>query len=75
MDKNYSYDSYNYVHKSKGLKENVSHKVNFICSIYRGVQKVLMPMFWFDQYAELSSELASKAKVRPNPYLKCLSFK
>jgi len=28
-----------------------------------------MPMFWFDQYAELSSELASKAKVSTTPYL------
>ncbi|KAH8262158.1 hypothetical protein KR038_004698 [Drosophila bunnanda] len=34
--------------------------------IYRGVPKVLMPMFWFDQYAELSSELASKAKLAIN---------
>ncbi|XP_026844573.1 protein croquemort [Drosophila persimilis] len=34
--------------------------------IYRGVPKVLMPMFWFDQYAELSPELASKAKLAIN---------
>ncbi|XP_001356433.2 protein croquemort [Drosophila pseudoobscura] len=34
--------------------------------IYRGVSKVLMPMFWFDQYAELSPELASKAKLAIN---------
>ncbi|XP_068151845.1 protein croquemort [Drosophila tropicalis] len=34
--------------------------------IYRGVQKVLMPMFWFDQYAQLTPELASKAKLAIN---------
>ncbi|EDW13099.1 uncharacterized protein Dmoj_GI18033, isoform B [Drosophila mojavensis] len=34
--------------------------------IYRGIQKVLMPMFWFDQYAQLSPELASRAKLAIN---------
>lgn len=43
-----------------------------IFSIYRGVQKVLMPMFWFDQVAELSPELASTAKVSILSYIICL---
>ncbi|XP_064539627.1 protein croquemort [Drosophila montana] len=34
--------------------------------IYRGIQKVLMPMFWFDQFAELTPELASRAKLAIN---------
>lgn len=41
-------------------------------SIYRGVQKVLMPMFWFDQVAELSPELASRAKVSLMSYIICI---
>lgn len=43
-----------------------------ISSIYRGVQKVLMPMFWFDQVAELSPELASTAKVNLSSYIICI---
>lgn len=43
-----------------------------IFSIYRGVQKVLMPMFWFDQVAELSPELASTAKVSISSCIICL---
>ncbi|XP_017481187.1 PREDICTED: protein croquemort [Rhagoletis zephyria] len=31
--------------------------------IYRGVPKFLMPMFWFDQRAELDTKLASRTKL------------
>lgn len=32
-------------------------------SIFRGINEFLMPLFWFDQSAHLSPELAKKARV------------
>lgn len=47
--------------ESKNVKlENV----HFICSVYRGVQHFLMPMFWFEEIAILDEKLANKAKVK-----------
>lgn len=35
-----------------------------LCRMYKDVPKIMVPMFWFTQRAQLNEELAAQARVR-----------